>query len=46
MDGIDLTWSRITGGAEIGKEADDIIATFDTNNPSASVDALLKLRQI
>ena len=44
MDGIDTTWSRVPGGAEIGKQADEIIAKFDTNNPSVSVDALLKLR--
>ena len=44
MDGIDTTWSRVPGGAEIGKQADEIIAQFDTNNPSASVEALLKLR--
>ena len=45
MDGIDTTWSRVPGGAEIGKQADEIIALVDTNNPSASVEALLKLRQ-
>jgi LmbE family N-acetylglucosaminyl deacetylase len=44
MDGIDTTWSRIPGGAEIGKQADEIIAQFDTNDPSASVNALLDLR--
>ena len=44
MDGIDTTWSRVPGGAEIGKQADDIIAHFDADNPSASVDALLKMR--
>ena len=44
MDGIDTTWSRVPGGADIGKQADEIIAQFDTNNPSASVEALLKLR--
>jgi LmbE family N-acetylglucosaminyl deacetylase len=45
MDGIDTTWSRVSGGAEIGKQADEIIAQFDTNNPSASVEALLQLRK-
>ena len=43
MDGIDTTWSRVTGGADIGRQADEIIAQFDTNNPSASVEELLKL---
>ena len=45
MDGIDTTWSRVPGGEDIGRQADEIIAQFDTNNPSASVDALLKLHQ-
>jgi LmbE family N-acetylglucosaminyl deacetylase len=45
MDGIDTTWSRIPGGEGIGKVADEIIAKFDSQNPSASVDALLKLRK-
>ena len=42
MDGIDTTWSRVPGGADIGKQVDEIIAQFDTNNPSASVEALLE----
>jgi LmbE family N-acetylglucosaminyl deacetylase len=44
MDDIDTTWSRVPGGAEIGKQTDQIIAQFDTNNPSASVESLPKLR--
>jgi len=35
----------VPGGAEIGRQADEIIAQFDTNNPSASVGALLKLKK-
>jgi LmbE family N-acetylglucosaminyl deacetylase len=45
MDGIDTTWSRVPGGADIGKQADEIIAQFDTNNPSASVEALLSVKK-
>ena len=45
MDGIDTTWSRVPGGAEIGTQADEIIAQFDPQNPSASVAALLQLRK-
>ena len=45
MDGIDTTWSRVPGGADIGKQADEIIAQFDTNHPSASVEALLALKK-
>jgi len=44
MEGVDTTWSRIPGGAEIGKAVDDIIAKFETSNPSASVEGLLKLK--
>jgi LmbE family N-acetylglucosaminyl deacetylase len=44
MDGIDTTWNRVPGGAEIGKLADDIIAQFNPQDPAASVPALLKLR--
>jgi LmbE family N-acetylglucosaminyl deacetylase len=44
LDGVDTTWNRIPGGAEIGKQIDDIIAKFDMNNPSASVPELLRIR--
>jgi LmbE family N-acetylglucosaminyl deacetylase len=44
MDGIDTTWGRVAGGAEVGQLADQLIAKFDTNNPAASVVALLALR--
>jgi LmbE family N-acetylglucosaminyl deacetylase len=44
MDGIDTTWSRVPGGAGIGKLAGEIIAEFNSQDPAASVPALLKLR--
>ena len=44
LDGVDTTWGRIPGGAEIGLAAEAIIAQFDQKNPSASVPALLELR--
>jgi len=44
MDGVDATWNRVPGGADIGKLADDVIAKFNPENPSASVPALLALR--
>ena len=44
LDGVDTTWSRVSGGAEIGKLADEIIAQFNPQNPAASVPALLKLK--
>ncbi|HUC84890.1 MAG TPA: PIG-L family deacetylase, partial [Candidatus Acidoferrales bacterium] len=44
FDGIDTTWNRVRGGAEIGRLADTIIAQFDPGDVVASVPALLKLR--
>jgi LmbE family N-acetylglucosaminyl deacetylase len=44
LDGVDTTWSRVSGGAKIGKLAEEIIAQFDSQNPAASVPELLKLR--
>jgi LmbE family N-acetylglucosaminyl deacetylase len=44
MDGVDLTWNRIPGGADIGPLANDLIAKFDPKDPSASVPALLAIR--
>jgi LmbE family N-acetylglucosaminyl deacetylase len=46
LDGIDTTWNRVPGGAEIGKLTDSIIADFNPQNVSASVPALLKLRTL
>ena len=45
LDGVDTTWSRVSGGAKIGELADEIIAQFDSQNPAASVLKLLKLRE-
>ncbi len=44
MDGIDLTWSRVPGGAEIGQLTDEAVAQFKTNDAAASVPALLAIR--
>ena len=44
MDGIDTTWNRVPGGGPVGKLAHELIATFNTNDPSASVSGILKLR--
>ncbi|MFN8550021.1 MAG: PIG-L family deacetylase [Candidatus Obscuribacterales bacterium] len=45
MDGVDTTWNRYPGGAEIGKAAGAIIDQFKLDDPAASVPALLKLRR-
>ncbi len=44
MEGIDTTWSRIPGGVEIAKAMDDIVSHYNSQNPAASVPALLKVR--
>ncbi len=44
MDGVDTTWGRVQGGAEIGRLAGDAIARFDARDPSASVPALLAIK--
>jgi LmbE family N-acetylglucosaminyl deacetylase len=44
FDGIDITWNRIPGGAEIDAMASDLLAKFVPENPVASIPALLALR--
>lgn len=44
MDGVDTTWARYPGGAEIGDLAAAALAQFKTDDPAASVPALLTLR--
>jgi LmbE family N-acetylglucosaminyl deacetylase len=44
FDGIDTTWGRVAGGAEIGRLADEALAHFDPNDPPASVPALLAIK--
>lgn len=46
FDGIDTTWSRVPGGAEIGRLTDEAIARFSPRAPEASVPALLAIRRI
>jgi LmbE family N-acetylglucosaminyl deacetylase len=45
FDGIDTTWNRVAGGAEIGKLAGRAITEFDAKNPAASVPTLLEIRK-
>lgn len=44
MDGVDTSWGRVPGGAEIGRMAGEIIERFDPSSPAASVPRLLALR--
>ncbi|MGH8024181.1 MAG: PIG-L family deacetylase, partial [Limisphaerales bacterium] len=45
MDGVNTTWSRFPGGAEIGSLADEVVANFNPRDPSASVTALLEIKK-
>ena len=44
VDGLDLTFARFAGGAEIAKLAEEAIAQFKLDDPDASVPALLAIR--
>ena len=44
LDGVDTTWGRVSGGAEIGKLTDEAIAKFNPQDPATSVPALLAIR--
>ena len=44
LDGVDVTFARFPGGADIAKLADEAIAQFKVEDPVASVPALLAIR--
>ena len=44
LDGVDTTWSRYPGGADISSLTDAAIAAFKQDNPVESVPALLTIR--
>jgi len=44
MDGVDTTWARVPGGAELIPLVDAALTAFNPTNPSASVPALLSIR--
>ena len=44
LDGVDATWNRVSGGAEIGKLADEIISQFNPQDPAVSIPDLLKIK--
>ncbi len=41
FDGINTTWSRLDGGADIGKAIDKLLTAYDYSNPAASLPALM-----
>lgn len=40
--GINTSWSRVKGGTEIGKILDEVETSYDFQNPSASIPALIQ----
>ncbi len=43
MDGVDTTWARVPGGADVGPLVSDVVAKFNPQDPGASVPALLEI---
>jgi len=46
LEGIDVTWSRVAGGDDIGAKVNDLIAAFDPKQPSLLLKDLLNLRSL
>jgi len=46
FDGVDTTWARVPGGAEIAPLADALVANFNKEDPAASVPAILAVRTL
>ena len=45
MDGVDTTWNRVPGGAEIARSTEEEIAKFDAQDVPARLRALLAIRR-
>ncbi|NQY10539.1 MAG: PIG-L family deacetylase [Flavobacteriales bacterium] len=46
FDGIDITWNRVAGGAEIGKVIESAIKKFNPEDPTTIVNDLIKAHQL
>src|SRR3546814_7090736 len=45
FQGIDMSWSRLEGGAEIGRLVEHVINNYDLTDPAASIPGLLQVYQ-
>src|SRR5207245_5109229 len=45
FDGVDVTWNRVPGGAEIARAVDEEIAKFNAQDAPGRVHALLVIRR-
>ena len=46
FEGINTTWTRVEGGAPVGKAVETAIQTFDFDRPENSLGQLLKIRDL
>lgn len=46
FEGIDTTWARIPGGADVDRMTADVMQAFDANDPSKSIPGLLGIRRV
>ncbi len=46
MDGVDVSWTRVPGGAIVAKKVEELIAAFDILQPEKSVKGLVELYQL
>lgn len=46
FEGVDLSWKRIRGGAEVGTLLDSVYRAYNPGNPAASVPGLLRARTV
>lgn len=43
MEGVDITWKRVTGAGDIAKDIEALASSFDLLHPEKSVEGLVKL---
>ena len=43
FEGINTSWTRVKGGAEIGRMVDQLLASFDFVNPEENVDQIIQI---
>jgi LmbE family N-acetylglucosaminyl deacetylase len=43
FEGINTTWSRVKGGEDIGKQIEEVLKSFNPDQPASSIPALVKI---
>ena len=44
MEGVDVTWNRVSGGEEISKQIDALVQSFNPIHPEKSIAGLIQLK--